>query len=1402
MHEPQQEPLEKKPLAQEVTLDQASNTPKLETPDSTVQFTEGVAAPDVSSEHTLPGESERPAPAGEATVGPTPEAPPGDATVGFTPGAAPAKPDDDTVGFNPAEGKDATRPGAAKGETFEPPPADEGTRVWTGEPDRTGAWQEGEPKTSGARAEDTQRLSPAATTKKKKPELPSRVAGYEILGELGRGGMGVVYKARQAGLNRLVALKMVLAGGHASSEQLARFRIEAEAIADLQHPNIVQVYEVGEEQGCPFFSLEFIDGDSLAKKIDGAPQPPAEAARMVFTLAQAMHAAHQRGIIHRDLKPANILLTQDGSPKITDFGLAKRFEDKDEGQTRTGAIMGTPSYMSPEQAQGRTKDTGPPADIYSLGAIFYDLLTGRPPFRGATLLDTLQQVQTVEPVPPARLQPSLPQDLETICLKALEKDPAKRYATAGAMAEDLRRYLAGEPILARPTPWWERTWKWSRRRPALATLIGVSTLAAVTVLVLGGLYLDSERQAAEDREHQQTLLAQSEGERAHKETLLREAAEKEERLAKDRAREQAERAEKEKFLRARAEQNFLRAKGAVDFMLSRVGQERLAHVPQMVKIRRELLESALVFYQDFQKEKGNDPSIRWESGRAQQRVADIYQMLGKPVPAQKAYENALVLFSDLMREFPNNLEYQKDLAGGLNNLGNLYKDLKKNEQARKLYAQALDLRKALADAVPSVTEYSQELAESFINLGVVLQSLGKNQDAAGAFRDARLLLKPLTVKFPKNRRYREELARTLNNEGTLLQIMARTGPAQDSFLKAKALLEGLVQEAGEVSEYRQQLALTLIHLGDLWRDTKSKDAEAAYLEALKLREQLARDFSAVPAYREDWASGFAQQAILFQAMGRKKEADVAYARALEIQAQTAADFPLLPEYRGKLASSYNNRGLFLLTQNRTTEGEADFKKALEIFQELAKNHGDVPFYQQELAGTYLNLGTLYQYTGRPELAEDANRQALKLRADLVARFPEVPEHTFELARIHQNLATLFQLNKKFVDAEQAYDRAIKLLEPLLDRYPGNPDYARDLAVSHDNLGNLLRVLNKTKAAEVSWQRARTLLARLAKDYSELPIYQQDLARNLNRFADYLTSVGRTGEAEKALNEALAIQTELLKRFPGSADYRVDLALSQRLMGVLQARLDHLPEAETNMRRAIATLEEGLDTMPVAPGYYTHLTGLYRDLANLLTALNRPAAVETSLLRLLALQEKLAAAFPKVAQFRYDVSGTLNDIASRLIQKEKFADARPHLLQAVRHLEAALEMNRKDPFAGQGLFATHLNLAVAALGLTDHRQAAKAAAAAQPYAPPEQLFRIAAFLSRCSGLAAKDSQLSTDETKKLVQAYADQAMELLQKAVDNGFRDLKLLTSGDDFASLRARPDFQKLVRSIEGKKTP
>ena len=305
--------------------------------------------------------------------------------------------------------------------------------------------------------------------------MPRDFGDYELLHEIGRGGMGVVYRARQRGLDRTVAIKMILASHLASAEHVRRFQDEARAAAGLRHPHIVHIHEVGQCHGQHYFTMEYIEGMSLAERIARGPTDPRDAARLVLTVARAVHHLHEHGIVHRDLKPSNILLDSEGEPYVSDFGLA-RFFNADPRQTATGVIAGTPSYMAPEQASGQVAPVGPAADVYSRGVILYELLTGQPPFRRENPLDTLLMVLGSEPVPPRQLLPRIPRELEWVCLKCLSRSPADRYASAEALADDLNRFLKGEVLQARAPGLGHRLWRWARRKPALASRL--ATLGA------------------------------------------------------------------------------------------------------------------------------------------------------------------------------------------------------------------------------------------------------------------------------------------------------------------------------------------------------------------------------------------------------------------------------------------------------------------------------------------------------------------------------------------------------------------------------------------------------------------------------------------------------------------------------------------------------------------------------------------------------------------------------------------------------------------------------------------------------------------------------------------------------------------------------------------------------------
>ncbi len=534
---------------------------------------------------------------------------------------------------------------------------------------------------------------------------PGADAGpYELLGEIGRGGMGVVYKARHRRLNRVVALKMILSGQHAGPDELGRFRREAEAVARLQHPNIVQVFEVGErrEPGgppCPYMALEFVPGGSLAQRIGRTPLPPREAARLVETLAGALEHAHAHGVVHRDLKPANVLLIDDGQPKVTDFGLARRLDATGDA-THTGAVLGTPGYMAPEQAAGDARTAGPAADVYALGAVLYELLTGRPPFLGADWVTLLEQVRSADPVPPARLEPGVPHDLETVALKCLEKEPSRRYLSAAALAEDLRRFLDGRPVLARPPGAAERLRKLVRRNrgPALAALLVlVSLVGGIIATTWQAVRATAARQLAEAnetraREGEASARAAADAERAAKEA---EAAQRLQAEAVTALLESV-------FLDLNPEQaaGDLREQlvGRLDDLASALDKERAREPLVRARLRNALAiaqaglgeyAKALALYQQALEERrahlGPDhPEVL----SILNNLASAYQSAGRPGEAVPLFEEALAgLRRNPGPDHPNTLTTLDNLAGA-------YRDVGQFDRAVSLHEQALAGRKA------------------------------------------------------------------------------------------------------------------------------------------------------------------------------------------------------------------------------------------------------------------------------------------------------------------------------------------------------------------------------------------------------------------------------------------------------------------------------------------------------------------------------------------------------------------------------------------------------------------------------------------------------------------------------------------------------------------------------------
>jgi serine/threonine-protein kinase len=743
---------------------------------------------------------------------------------------------------------------------------------------------------------------------------PHQVAGYEILEVLGRGSMGVVYKALQPGLKRVVALKMILAGDHADDHDLARFHTEAEAAAQLQNPHIVQVYEVGEQDGLPFLSQEYVNGGSLKARLGGKPQPVQAAGQMVQVLAQAMDFAHKQGIVHRDLKPANVMLMVPrdsgsteasltgaplvqqlyGIPKIADFGLAKRLAEE-SGQTRSGTILGTPSYMAPEQAEGRSKEVGPLADQYSLGAILYELLTGRPPFNGATLWETIEQVRSQEPVPPSRLQPKVPRDLETICLKCLQKEPAKRYVDTAALAEDLRRFVAGETIKARPVSTGERLLRWCRRNPRVAALLGL-VVVLVTAGLVGLSYFNIR--------------------------LSKEIKEKEEqRQAADAAKNAAVDAKNVAMDQRGLAINSLKS------VVTRIN-DQLKGKPGLDKLRKDILKTAL---DDLDKVATN-VEVTLSMADSAKAVAHLqlgylFQDVGENKKAFDHIEQGYEILHKMARQEPRNDLARANMTLFLRPMGFLLLKMKGNKAAAR---------------------------DKFLQAKEILEEIDRNP------KDGKLA--PQVVK--------RLLAEICHSLGT---VTIDNNPAEAQYYYQTALQQRLALAKQDKNNSEAELAVANSYLmvggASFWLG-KEAAARRYYDQALEIYRRRAKENTANLGIQK--GLGFALQRLgdLELRTKRLEQAAEDYGAAKDIYARLTKEDPSNVGYQEDLARAYYDLGTAAACAKNPTEAEKNFRESLATRQKRADADPDDVALKKDLMITLARAGDHKQAA---KIAEEIRR---------------------------------------------------------------------------------------------------------------------------------------------------------------------------------------------------------------------------------------------------------------------------------------------------------------------------------------------------------------------------------------------------------------------------------------------
>lgn len=783
------------------------------------------------------------------------------------------------------------------------------------------------------------------------------IGPYKLLRQIGEGGMGTVFMAEQfQPVERQVALKLIKAGMD-SGQVIARFETERQALALMDHPNIARVLDAGTTAaGRPYFAMELVEGVPITTYCDENRLTPRARLELFVPVCQAIQHAHQKGIIHRDVKPSNVLVTQvDGKPvpKVIDFGVAKATEQRLNERTlftQYGTLVGTLEYMSPEQAELSALGVDTRSDVYSLGVLLYELLTGSTPLpqqrlrevaygeilrmikedeppRPSTRLsnsgEVLESISVRRHMEPAKLTKLVRGELDWIVMKTLEKDRNCRYDTAAALAADVQRYLRDEPVLACPPSTKYRFAKFARRnRMALSTAALV-----LTALVLG------------------TVVSATQAVRATRAEQLAEA-------------------------------NFRQARSAVDDMYTQVAEKWLSHQPRLQPVQREFLEKALLFYTQFAEKSGADAATRQEAATAIRRVGEIRHKLGDSREAEQAYQEAINRLQSLADAFPDEPIHRQSLADALHRAGVLFGDVGRYLEEEKSHRRALALQEKLTADFPASIEYRRDLGLGYWYMGRVLNSLRRWSDAETSFRLALVIQKSLVREFPSDLDYRAQLAESHLGLGVAVRHFGRSGEYQQSLHKAGAILKELVAEAPTSPEYHNALANVQFWLAAV---LPPHDAEQSLRTALAMQEKLAADFPLVADYRYDLFRSLRELGNRLKFANRLDDAEKSYRDAVAVGEKLAAQAPLMHYYRGGLAAVCKELADLLQQTGRFSEAETVYRQAIHLYIKLIAEFPDAPRYPRLLVGNYFNLAQLLIASGRPDEAHDMGRKALQER---------------------------------------------------------------------------------------------------------------------------------------------------------------------------------------------------------------------------------------------------------------------------------------------------------------------------------------------------------------------------------------------------------------------------------------
>jgi len=1061
----------------------------------------------------------------------------------------------------------------------------------------------------------------------------SSIGPYTLAEKMGEGGMGIVYLAEQnIPVRRKVALKIIKPGMD-SAQVIARFEAERQALALMNHPGIARVLDAGTTAaGRPFFVMELVDGSPITAHCDRAKLPLFDRLALFISLCQAIQHAHQKGIIHRDIKPSNVLVTHvDGQavPKVIDFGIAKAIDQRLTEKTmftQHGAIVGSLEYMSPEQADLTGIDVDTRSDVYALGAVLYQLLTGTTPLaneriRKAGYEQILRWIRTEEPpkpssrlsdsgldlapiaamrgTEPSRLARLVKGELDWIVMKALEKDRARRYESASALARDLKRFLDGDPVEAGPPGAAYRFGKFARKhRAALATAGAFAAfMIAATVLSTWLAVRAIRAERTSESERNGAILARN------AEATERSRAQDREQMAIDAVRRYG------------------------DVLRESPG---LKDEPALVSLRATLLKEPQAFFKTLRDRLAADKNPSRESlhrlAHASSELGRLTAEIGDKPDALGDHEEALAIFESLAAGDPSASHARVDLAGSHFFIGSLLHETGREALALASLEQARALYQRLADENPPSTLFQRDLARTMSSIGIVQLDMGRPADAMAAHEQARAIYERLVREFPSDAKLERELAQKHNNIGAVHRATGHLDEGLRCYDRARAILDRLVQKQPSAAVFDDLAAITY-NIGRQQRDAGRTRESLKSLEAARtIASQLVHQNPSATRFQSLLGSIHDDVGALEQQLGRTSAALAAFAQAREIHERLALANPAVTRFQSDLSATHTNIGIAQIKSGRPAEAIASFQKSRAIDERLVRDNPSGATFQNSLATSYQNTGNIQRDTGLRAEALQSYEQARTIRERLAKEHPAIASFSRHLASIHTNIGDVQVDLHRPKAALESFQRAREILETLASDHPSSTDFQSALAGCKFNIGRVEHASGRLPAALEWLEQARATWDRLARANPSVALYQSNLATCLARIGSLKRQTGRLSDALQSFEEARAIQERQAREHPESPNYVNNLAGTLNDLAKIELNQRRFEQARARLEQAVAYQRKALAANPKNPTYRQNLTNQLDNLILAAQGLGRPAeAVQARRERF-----ELAAADPAMA----------------------------------------------------------------------------------------------------------------------------------------------------------------------------